>query len=185
MKTFLIICLIIISFITGYLINDSKDSSPVVEIIPGDTIFTIINKDSLIPYKEIDYDTITKYDTIWKDIDTATIIAEYLKTRIYLDTIIDDTSMTVIIRDSLSRNMLLNRISKLKNNRETKIINNYSYNQNGFYLGGELGLKHISIEADYIYKSNIFELGIKNINFDNKSFLYPSIGYKRKLNIGK
>jgi len=184
---FFIIIIVIISFISGlvshrFIFRDDRAPVIIRDTIPGDSIFTTVIKDSLIPYKIIEYDTVNNWDTLWKNIDTATLVAEFLKTKLYIDTAINDSSMTVIVKDSISRNTLLGREYYLKNNRETQIINTYLYNQDGIYLGGEFSTKSISLEGNYIYKDNIFEAGIKMLNFDNKFVYVPSFGYKRRLN---
>jgi hypothetical protein len=76
------------------------------------------------------------------------------------------------------KNSILKRQSWLKNNRTTKIINTYNYNQNGLYVGGEVSLNHVQISTSYLYKKSSFEFGVNFINLDNKSKIVPSIGYK-------
>lgn len=171
--------LIVIFFLAGFLCRYLLEESPrvVTKIIPGDSVF-VYKTDTLIkPVKEYNtlYDSI--FDTVTK-VDTVKILVDYYTPKIYKDTLQNDSSMTIIIRDSIMKNSILKRQSWLKNNRTTKIINTYTYNQNGLYLGGEVSLNHLQIGAMYLHNKNNFEIGINFINLDNKSKIVPSIGYK-------
>ncbi len=45
-------------------------------------------------------------DTLYRDIDTAAILADYYTKRYYQDTIVDDTSIMLISKDTVTRNRL-------------------------------------------------------------------------------
>ena len=177
-----ILSAILISFIIGYLLSYYTKEEPIIETvsIPGDSIFTVKVDTFLVPtieYKTY-YDSIFLTDTVLMPVDTQAILRDYYTARVYVDTIQDDSSMIVIIKDSLIRNRLITRRSFLKNNRVTTINNIYSYKQNGLYIGTSISKNFIQFNTSYLYKNSNFELGINFINLKDHSKIVPSIGYK-------
>jgi hypothetical protein len=117
------------------------------DTIPGDSI----------PYSVVSYvpvwDSIMVTDTIPSEIDTAAILKDYFVTRVYKDTITDDTSFLAIIRDEISQNRITNRNYSHQNLRAT-IINTTTIFaapkvEVGPYLG--YGLK-VSIGVEGLYR---------------------------------
>jgi len=173
--------IIVISFGLGFFYSKPNKSPDVVtKTIPGDSVF-IVKTDTIIKPSYIHKVSIDSvFDTIYRNtiIDTLALLQDYFNIKVYEDTIIDDSSMTVIIQDSISRNKIIGRTSFLKNNRETSIINNYTYSNEGLYGGITLSKHFININASYSYKRSNFELGINFITLENNSKIVPSIGYK-------
>jgi hypothetical protein len=131
---------------------------------------------------------ISKTDTVYKDIDTTAILADYFSTYVYSDTVKKD-SLTVIINDSVSENKIRSRniqytmlyrtiltettIEKILNNREFYIGVGLIGNANNFsYIGPEVLLRTTKRQA--------YGLGIGvNNNFE------PTVGIKMYWKIGK
>jgi len=181
-QVFQYILIFIIGVAVGYFYLTKKpDTKVITEVVPGDSVFTVKVDTQFRYITEYEYVYDSLIDTVFKynPVDTQKILRAYFTPKMYTDTIQDDTSMTVIIIDSINRNRLLSRKSKLKNNREVSITNITTYNQNGIYVGGEVSLNHLQLSASYLHNKNNFEIGLNFINLENQSKIVPSIGYKR------
>lgn len=186
MKYVFFIILIAISFAVGFYtggLSDTQDARIVYDTIPGDSVFVETVKKEFYPIVEDTtiYETIYKTDTFYKDVDTAKILRDYYTYRIYKDTLKNDSSATVVIRDSISRNRKLKSSLFFKNNRpiayETTIINR------GLFLGGSVSPIYIGIDAGYISGSSSFGAGINFVNINNNLKLVPEISYKHQIKI--
>lgn len=89
-------------------------------------------------------DTVKKYATILENIDTFAIISDYLLTRIYNDTFINDTSYFIAISDTLQGNSIVGRSLFFQNLRPIA-INTYTTTiqqqpKHTFYAGAHTGI---------------------------------------------
>lgn len=107
--------------------------SPKVEYLPGDSIPYTVYKDKPVPYKVTYRDTITDtiIDTVIVDgetvviiepVDTTKILTEYYAKVEYNDTVKNDSSALIVIREVLSRNRIENRLVRFQNRRATAVV---------------------------------------------------------------
>ncbi len=183
MKYFLIIIIIIASFAGGFFcrsLSDSQGPRVVYDTIPGDSVFTEVIKKEFYPVKEDTtiYDTIIKIDTFLRDVDTAAILRDYYAYRIYKDTLKNDSSATIVVEDSISRNRKLKSKLIFSNNRPIA----YNVTNEGVFLGGSISTISIGFDAEYLKGENSFGIGLNFVNTDNNFKLVPELTYKRKLN---
>jgi len=77
------------------------------------------------------------------NVDTAKILADYYAKRPYRDTLQNDSSAFIIVKDTISQNKIYSRQYEFVNNRPTQIINNhYTYIENkpfNLHFGGFVG----------------------------------------------
>ena len=102
------------------------------DTVPGDSVPYAVYYPTPVP------DTILYPDTVPQDIDTAQIIAEYLATVFYNDTLKDDTSALIVLNEQVSRNRIIDRSMVFQNRRPTAInttIINPSQHQDRVFLG--------------------------------------------------
>jgi len=188
MKTWGILLILILFFGIGLYIGNKTSNPEIVSVIKRDTI-----KGDSIPYPvEItkpvptyidtgSIDTILKY----KDVDTLAILKDYYTKRFYNDTILSkDSSVFIIMKDSVTRNRITYRKPYIQNRRETKIINKQTvvtYNRDGIYLGFNAGLSEFGGDIMYLKNRNMIGAGvdIMRINQENKYFF--KIKYKRQI----
>ena len=78
----------------------------------------MITKTDYVPVPE----TIIKNIYIPANIDTAKIIETYFSTLHYSDTLIDDTTALIIVKDSISENRLFSRSWEFQNRQPVQII---------------------------------------------------------------
>src|SRR6056297_392737 len=117
MKYFLIIIIIIASFAGGFFcrsLSDSQDPRVVYDTIPGDSVPIEVIKKEFYPY------------------------------RIYKDTLKNDSSATVIVEDSISRNRKLKSKLIFSNNRPIA----YNVINEGVFLGGSISTVSIGFDAE-------------------------------------
>jgi hypothetical protein len=104
------------------------------------------------PQKVIIYDTIKIRDTLYTPspihfdslvyypatIDTQKVLEDYFSSRVYADTLLDDTTGQVIIRDSVSQNRIITRQPYIKIIRQTEVIREKPkiHLHAGFKVGG-------------------------------------------------
>jgi len=114
-------------------------------IVPGDPYPVHDTLEKPVPYQ-----VIVPSDTFWKDVDTATIFQkckqlykDYYTKNIYNDTLRNDTSMLIVVIDTVFQNQLQKRTMLFQNRRPTVInttINNYGETPcNKLYIGAGLG----------------------------------------------
>jgi hypothetical protein len=134
----------------------------------NDTIIvrdTITIRDTLkIPGKKPKAEIII--DTQWRDrpVDTAAILADYHNKRTYNDTIVNDSSLFVVIQDTVTQNKIAYRkpfiVKSYPQITITKTITEYnSSGGNGFYGGGYAG-QSFGLEVDYLKDGNMFGIMI-------------------------
>ena len=106
---------------------------PKVEHLPGDSIPYTVYKNKPVPYKITYRDTITDTirDTVIVDgdtivmiepVDTAMILADYYAKVEYNDTVKNDSSALIVIREVLSKNRIENRLVRFQNRRFISIV---------------------------------------------------------------
>jgi hypothetical protein len=111
---------------------------------------TIIVKGDSIPYEvKVDVPVIRWKDSVVEvpvDVDTAKILKAYFSKNFYSDTISDDSSMTVIINDTITRNQVTSRKVYFQNLREKSITTNTTtvttvkkFSWDKVFIGGEIG----------------------------------------------
>jgi len=86
-------------------------------ITPGDTVFRAVITEIPVPHEKI----ITKWRSL--DIDTTAILADYFAKYFYADTI-EDSSMVVVVNDTISQNKIQYRSVLFKNLRPTSTVIN-------------------------------------------------------------
>jgi len=103
---------------SGKVVSHEVDSTGI------DTVYrTIMRTDSVpvVRWKSRTHtDTVKKSDTVPRDVDTSAIVADYLRTRFYKDTV-GDSTMRAIIADSVRANRIVDRKVAMKNLRSTQI----------------------------------------------------------------
>jgi hypothetical protein len=121
---------------------------------------------------------VKEYDTIEvkvpQDVDTLSILRDYYTEYQYIDTIFVDSLGFIVLTDTISRNMILNRDPNFNIQIPTKIVNNNIYiNEREFYagMGARTNGNNISwMGLEGVYRSrrgNTFTIGIGTDN-ENK-----------------
>jgi len=120
---------------TGVSDNDTySDTLTVYDSIPvyfADTV--------PVPYIVYDsipltyYDTIPVYESIPLPLDTAEVIADYYRARVYKDTI-EDKDLQFFLQETVSANRIINRQTGYRILRPQQVITNKHYN-NAIYGG--------------------------------------------------
>ena len=134
-KNILILALIIV--VLFFVLAPNKDGGGTKVITKIDTITKSI---TTIKYKKGDnipfvvLDTIYKIDQIH---DTAYIVNDYNKVKVYTDTLRIDTAQYVSIKDTITQNKIIGRSYKANLTEKTIIITNDIYHKpkNELYLG--------------------------------------------------
>lgn len=155
------------------------------KVITNDIVRTIMTYDTV--YKTDSFHSISyipKYktitDTFWKEleIDTLKILADYFAIRTSNDTLLNDSSLFVLVNDTIQMNSIKSRNFVVRRSYPeiTKTVVNELY-LNGFYVGGHVG-SGLGFDAEYLYNRNMFGavLGLDK-NMDAKI----EISYKRKI----
>jgi len=102
-----------------------------VQYLPGDSVPYTVYKNKPVPYKVVQKDTIVEYDTIIKDgdttyvvqpVDTANIMRDYYSQVHYLDTVKNDSSALIIVRQVIYKNRIDSMLVRFQNRRSTAII---------------------------------------------------------------
>ena len=104
-----------------------------VKYLPGDSVPYTVYKDKPVPkivtYRDTITDTIT--DTVVVDgdtvviiepVDTTKILAEYYAKVEYNDTVKNDSSALIVIREILYKNRIQDRLVRFQNRRATAIV---------------------------------------------------------------
>lgn len=162
-KDYILVGLVLIAlagvFYFGWTMHSKYNPCPVITsdtVYVYDTITHVIP--DTIPYMVVKYDSIVYRDTVFKDVDTATILrdyfAEHYYTRHWNDTLISVTQHDVItenkFKDSDFTYKLLKPVTVIKN-----VVNNTFYNRY-VTIGAGVSLKdikHVDLEVDYVTKN--------------------------------
>jgi len=159
----------------GFILCIKPNDGIIIERIPGDSVFTTITVDSLIPYDTTIYDT----DTLWLPgdtvgiHDTVFIYNDYFKMYNYkVDTTISEVN--IMANSQITQNRLYKQTFDIKNNRQTTIVN---VPRNQFGVGGVIGLNLAAPVLTYQFKNNEVGLGY---NFVNKGLV---LQYQYKFSI--
>ena len=125
----LIIILLIINISTIYYFTSQKLKqkyvvATVIKKVAGDTTFKSIIKTVPVPYK-----VYTNQTPVYSNPDSSKyydslVKADYYKSYVYRDTIVNDSSLFIAISDSISRNKLVSQKVDYQNRRLTQIITN-------------------------------------------------------------
>ena len=190
MKTINIIAVCIGLVLLLIYFNDGceKPGGPITRIetfydtIPGDSIpYPVMVK---VPYP-VYIDSIVE---IPADVDTLSILKDYFSTKYYRDTITDDTSMFVIIIDTIGQNRIIGRGALFQNLREKAIITTNIYKdtdtKNKFLIGGYAGFNK---------DQSVFGIGAQLVNKKDHIIGYSwfpgqqmhLVNYHVKLRLGK
>jgi hypothetical protein len=90
--------------------------------------------------------------------DTIYIIKDYLSTRFYLDTLINDSNAFITVEDSVRQNRIVSRKSNVELFNKKITIREYP---RGFYAGAGINTDfNIKLKLSYLHKKNIFSVGI-------------------------
>lgn len=185
-KTLFSFILIIVVFAAGFWVSSKVTDTPdpivktKTKVIPGDTITDTVQVDKPVPkyvYRDTgSMDTLVEYR--YKDVDTTQILTDYFSKVIYHDTLKDDSSAFISLSDTISRNRIQNRKLFFRNNRETKIITNNYYKQDGVYIGGKIGLGVTGIDLMYLNNQDMYGIGVDALMLDKPEYFF-NIQYKR------
>ena len=135
LKNILIILLIFVVLFFALAPNNSVPNSSVVTHID-----TIIKHDTLRKYKKGDdipfvvLDTIYQIDQVH---DTAYIVNDYNKVKVYSDTLRINTDNSVYIQDTISQNKIIGRFYKANLTEKTIVVTNDIYHKpkNEIFVG--------------------------------------------------
>lgn len=182
-KNLIIIVLILIILLLGYFASNKKDPTVKTivthDTIPGDSIPKYITVEVKKPYKiYLPQDTIimpsdSSCMTEWKRLYTL-----YWSKKIYIDTLLNDTSAFVSIEDTVYNNSLHTRKLGFQNKRPTVInttINTTILNNKEWYISGCIGSSFIMFGLTYHYNNYLFTGGFE---ITNKT---PVIGISYKI----
>jgi len=152
----------------------SPEYRSITVTIPGDTMYTHSISYYPKPYKVIKVDTI--YDTIENKYNPSTLSQckedyknlynSYASTKLYKDTLKNDSSATVIIGASISNNKLDSLALDFKNNRKSQIVTNI-YNVPKLSIGITGGYNDLTPYLEYNVNDKLGVLG--GYNLTNKS----------------
>jgi hypothetical protein len=82
----------------------------------------LIKVPEYVPKWQTKIQYVTATYEVYMPVDTDAIIADYLATYFYADTVIDDTSAFMVVFDSVSQNKIMSRRAEFRNRRPTQII---------------------------------------------------------------
>ena len=168
-----LICLFLFGFIIG---KQTTSSKPVIEYVKGETITRLIPYTEFIPVKVYEPRETIYIDSIEyliSSIDTAKLIAEYIKTKHYEQVLFDiDTLGKMQVNLSIAYNSLrsldyqftpiIKQITTIKQQMYTPFLSSSvnSFGTVGF--GGGLYMKNIGYQAKYItnFQKQGFEVGL-------------------------
>ena len=160
MKSFL--PYVIIAGLVAFLFFNNKKES-VTTYIQGDTVYSTVIIDSLVPYEVITYntDTLWLHDTInTESTDTVYVYNDFFKMYNYkLDTTISE--MNIVTDIKITQNRLYQYKIQAKNNRKTSIITTKDSN---FGIGVVVGVDFLSPTISYEIKGHQFGLGYNFVN---------------------
>jgi hypothetical protein len=170
--------LILYSIFTTYkIISDEPQIVTNTVTIPGDTQYkdTIVYKPK--PYKVVIHDTIYKYkDSTQCIADYEKLSKEFLSTSYYMDTLRNDTSMTVVISTTVNSNLLESIKLDSKNNRPISINNTIVTYKNKLpmiSIGGIYDMKSLMVYGELRVNPNLYIDGGYNLTIKS-----PVIGLK-------
>jgi len=164
-------------YINSDVYYDSTGMSIFYEPIPDTNI--VIDTNDVYKY-------ITKYNiidsVIYKDstgiiIDTSSIVTAYLSSRGYSDTIRDDSSMFVLVMDTIGFNQILSRRVITKNRRATKRVNKF-YNSD-YKIGAAISTgSHVKFNVSRkINKSSYIGLSYSRDMNDGSNAIWINYDY--------
>jgi hypothetical protein len=185
LQTILIIALVIIIILLRNCKGNIEIPKPEIKIVKTTVVDTFkIEIPKYIPKWK------TKWlpsDTVYKDVDTTAILADYFATYYYEDSLIND-SIEIRLKDSISQNKITTRSLSCKLLYPTTTIFKTiteKLNQREFYIGPKVysttkQLQYVGLESIYRSKKRTaFSLGIGiNNNFE----IQGGIGFYWKLN---
>ena len=141
-----------------------------VRYLPGDSVPYTVYKDKPVPYKVTYRDTITDTitDTVVVDgdtvviiepVDTTKILAEYYAKVEYNDTVKNDSSALIVIREILYKNRIQDRLVRFQNRRATAIVDQRTQ---ALVAGVTAWQTGYDISVGMRLKRNIFSLSRSN-----------------------
>ena len=153
--------IIIVSLFVYFFFN--KSTNTITKYIPGDTVFTSVTIDSMIPYDTIiyDVDTLWLHDTVnTHSTDTVYVYNDFFKMYNYeIDTNISEVDINTKI--SITQNRLYNYEINTQNNRKTSVI---MTKDNNFGIGIIAGRDLFSPVISYEFSNHNIGLGYNFVN---------------------
>ncbi len=180
MKIIIIIGIGIILYLLLFDKPQPSTNSTTTTIIVKDTTIDTVIQTNLKPTYITNNNTVTTLPTDTNFIKQ--LLNDYFATKAYNDTVRNDSSMMVIINDTVSKNEIKFRSVFTKNNRPTLIqtttTNNY-YSDNGLFVTGGLRTatnttSSLILGAGYKFKNN--QIGL-NLGLDKSIELTYSYGF--------
>jgi len=133
----------VIGILLGYYLFSRPQSTSAKIITTTDTI-RIDTGSHTISVKPVPYEVkVYIHDTTLREVDSAAIVADYLSTVIYDSVIVDDSSLYLRYRETISHNRSQSIMFDYKNRRVTTVIVNKVYptpKLRGILLGGGLSV---------------------------------------------
>lgn len=84
----------------------------ITDTIPGDAS-PVVSKE----YYPVPVPGKTVFDTVFREVDTLAIMHDYFARKFYSDTLTNDSSMFIVVNDSISRNRIISRKYLTQNRR--------------------------------------------------------------------
>jgi len=188
MKTSNLIFIVLVAVIAGFILRTIV--IPCNPAIPGSdtthierTVYDTIFQDVPVPVKIVRIDTIIKPVTVYKlqkqAIDTAFIIAEWNKLRIYDDVLKDDSTGYIRLAEKVSYNKIHDRTLYFESRCRDRVITN-TIHPTGFYMIGSVMTSKGMVGAGggIMYLSHQSRLYSLNIGYLDKPYVGFSYGIK-------
>lgn len=130
-------------------------------------------------------DSIIYLDT---EVDTMAILADYLARLVYTDTIRNDSSALIVVKDTITRNRIISRQVSFQNRRQTSVIfntTNITYENIGVFGGmmaiGNSGRFGIGPAVLLVHNQSAYSLGFDLLNKDVQFMISRRIWKPRKI----
>ena len=161
---------------------DVNSTITIHDTIPGD----VVVKDSIINQTYPIYTIVPRIDTFFK-LDSQKcwqLAMNFYSKRIYQDTLKNDSSALIVLKDTVYQNKLHERMLFFKNNRPTLINTTIIPNKNKLYIGPTIGrnLKEITIGGSIMYitkKDHAYSYTYDILNKDHYVSIYFKIKFKK------
>jgi hypothetical protein len=157
----------------------STPPSPKIKYLKRDSIPYTVYKGVPTPYAVHHTDTVPPYDTVWQSgdtqyvlipIDTMAIMKDYYSKVYYRDTVKNDSSAFIVLKETIFKNRISNREIVFQNRRRTAIIEERT---KAFVFGIGGTVQGLDASVGYREKRNVF-----NITYSSQGF---GVRYQREI----
>lgn len=156
--------ILLILLLIGIIILIFKKSNDTITSKHYFTSDTLVYRDTLV-YNYTTKPTITNnfYEAPDVPVDTDAVVKDYFTKYALVDTIKNDSSALIVVRDTLYKNSVWYRNTTFKNNRPTQVVtNNYTFNYRELFIDGAIKIDDnmaVGVGGSFKYHSNRY--GIK------------------------